>query len=171
MNWIVWRDKGLRVGPKGYLKTLRDAVGSRLLPVASAAACIRDEDGRILLLKRSDGDDLWGFPGGAIEPGESASEALMREVAEETGLRVRPVAVIGVYSDASYAFAYPNGDRVQPIVTFFECEVVGGTLAVDGEEIVGGRYFGSEGELPRMRPCCIAKAHDAFRFEGRAFFR
>lgn len=49
----------------------------------SVAACIRDEEGRILLLRRNDGDNLWGFPGGAMELGERAAEAVVREVYEE----------------------------------------------------------------------------------------
>jgi len=70
----------------------------------AAAACIRDKKGRILLLQRGDGKDLWGFPGGAIEPGERADEAAVREVHEEIGLKVEPVALIGVYSGPEYAF-------------------------------------------------------------------
>jgi mutator protein MutT len=154
-----------------YLARLRECVGHAPLLAPSAAACIRDEEGRILLLRRSDGDNLWGFPGGAIELGERATEAVVREVREETGLEVEPVALIGVYSGPEYAFAYPNGDQVQPVTIFFECRVVGGELWPDMEEILEARYFGPEDELPPMRPCCIAKAHDAFVFQDRAFFR
>jgi len=155
----------------GYLGRLRECVGHDLLLAPAAAACIRDDDGRILLLRRSDGENLWGFPGGAIEPGERAAGAVVREVREETGLEVEPVVLIGVYSGPEYAFAYPNGDRVQPVTIFFECRAVGGKLRPDMQEIIGGRYFGPEDELPPMRPCCVAKAHDAFVFQGQAFFR
>jgi mutator protein MutT len=154
-----------------YLSRLRECVGHDLLLSPAAAACIRDEAGRILLLRRSDGEDLWGFPGGAVEPGERADGAAAREVREEIGLEVEPVALIGVYSGPEYAFAYPNGDRVQPVTLFFECRAVGGELSLDMREIVGARYFGPGDELPPMRPCCVAKAQDAFAFQGRAFFR
>jgi 8-oxo-dGTP pyrophosphatase MutT (NUDIX family) len=103
------------MGATGYPGRLRECVGHDLLLSPAAAACIRDQAGRILLLQRSDGADLWGFPGGAIEPGERADEAVAREVREEIGLEVEPVALIGVYSGPEYAFAYPNGDRVQPV--------------------------------------------------------
>jgi len=159
------------MGATGYLARLRECVGHDLLLVPSAAACIRDEKGRILLLRRSDGADLWGFPGGAIEPGEQANEAVKREVYEEIGLRVEPVTLIGIYSSPDYAFAYPNGDLVQPVTSFFECRVVGGELQADMHEIIDARYYGLEDELPPMRPCCVDKAHDAFAFLGRAFFR
>jgi 8-oxo-dGTP pyrophosphatase MutT (NUDIX family) len=159
------------IGATGYLERLRKCVGHDLLLSPAAAACIRDEAGCILLLRRSDGEDLWGFPGGAIEPGERADEAAAREVREEIGLEIEPVALIGVYSSPEYAFAYPNGDRVQPVTLFFECRVLGGALRPDMREIVGARYFGPGDDLPPMRPCCVAKARDAFRFQGRAFFR
>jgi 8-oxo-dGTP pyrophosphatase MutT (NUDIX family) len=112
-----------------------------------------------------------GFPGGAIEPGERADEAVKREVYEEIGLRVEPVTLIGVYSSPEYAFAYPNGDQVQPVTSLFECRVVRGELRVDMHEIIEARYYGPEDQLPPMRPCWVDKAHDAFAFRGRAFFR
>ena len=159
------------MGATGYRGRLRECVGHDLLLIPAAAACIRDEEGRILLLRRSDGEDLWGFPGGAIEPGERADVAVAREVQEEIGLKVEPVALIGVYSGPEYIFAYPSGDQVQPVTMFYECRVVGGEHRPDMQEIVGARYFGPGDELPPMRPCCVAKARDAFVFDGRAYFR
>jgi 8-oxo-dGTP diphosphatase len=47
------------------------------------------KDGKILLIHRKkDGDEYWVFPGGGIEEGESADEAITREVREETDLEV-----------------------------------------------------------------------------------
>lgn len=106
-----------------------------------------------------------------MELGESADEAVVREVREETGLEIMPVALIGVYSSPDYSITYPNGDRVQAVIIFFECRVVGGTLRPDGDEILEARYFGPDDELPPMRPCCVAKARDAFAFDGQSFFR
>ncbi len=157
------------MGITDYLLRLRQCVGHDLLLGPSAAACIRDAEGRILLVRRSDGDNLWGFPGGAMEPGESVAETLVREVREETGLQVEPTMLIGVYSSPEYAFAYPNGDQVQPVTLFFECWVAGGKLEPDMKESLAARYFARD-ELPPMRPCCIAKASDAFAFRGQAFF-
>ena len=159
------------MGATGYLGRLRECVGHDLLQAPSAAACIRDEEGRILLVRRSDGDNLWSFPGGGMELGERAAETVVREVREEIGLEVEPVALIGVYSSPEYIFAYPNGDRVQPVIIFFECRGVGGELEPDMQEIIGWRYFGPQDELPPMHPCCVAKARDAFVFQGQAFFR
>jgi 8-oxo-dGTP diphosphatase len=52
----------------------------------SVKATIKDESGRILLLREKDGS--WELPGGGLEHGEDAKEALAREIAEETGLTV-----------------------------------------------------------------------------------
>lgn len=154
-----------------YMARLRECVGHDLLLVPVTGACIRDGEGRILLLRRSDGENLWGFPGGAIEPDERAADAVVREVREEIGLEVEPMELIGVYSAPEFTFAYPNGDCVQPVLVFFECRIVGGDLRPDYEEILDARYFGPDDVLPPMRPCCVAKARDAFAYRGRAFFR
>lgn len=159
------------MGMSAYMARLREGVGHGLLLVPAAVACVRDEGGRILLLRRSDGENLWGFPGGAMEPDERAADAVVREVREEIGLEVEPLELIGVYSAPEFAFAYPNGDRVQPVTLFFECRVVGGDLQPDQKEVWSARYFGPDDVLPPMRPCCVAKARDAFVYRGRAFFR
>jgi 8-oxo-dGTP diphosphatase len=55
------------------------------------AGVIRDARGRILLARRTEGRDLaglWEFPGGKHEPGESAEDALVRELHEELGIDV-----------------------------------------------------------------------------------
>jgi len=167
----IYAKEESEMGAADYIGCLRKCVGHDSLLIPSAAACIRDEEGRLLLLRRSDEEDLWGFPGGAMELGERVTETVVREVCEETGLEVEPVALIGVYSSPEYSFAYPNGDQVQVVVIFFECRVMGGELRPDMEEIIGARYFSHEDELPPMRPCCVAKAHDAFAFQGQAFYR
>ena len=55
-----------------------------------AGAVVRDEQGRLLLVRRGHepGLGVWSLPGGRLEPGESAAQAAAREVLEETGLEV-----------------------------------------------------------------------------------
>jgi 8-oxo-dGTP diphosphatase len=53
----------------------------------SVAAVVLDHEDRVLLAYDED-DSQWLAPGGAIEPGETLSEAACREVYEETGIRV-----------------------------------------------------------------------------------
>lgn len=67
--------------------------------VLSVKALIRDEKSRYLVVRRSrqslNNGGLWDFPGGKIDPGESFDQALLREIAEETGLQVELTRVLG----------------------------------------------------------------------------
>lgn len=59
-----------------------------------AVAVILDADGRILLSRRaadSHQGGLWEFPGGKVESGESLSQAMTRELAEELGITIGPL--------------------------------------------------------------------------------
>ena len=116
-----------------YLAGLREKVGTRLLLVPSVAAIVRNEDGEVLLMKSSDSRQ-WSLPGGAVDPGETPREAIVREVAEETGLVVQPVTVAAVLGGKEFRHTYPNGDLVEYAIVLFECRIDGGTLeAIDGE--------------------------------------
>lgn len=106
-------------------------MGHECLILNFAAACIRDEKGRVLLQKRGD-NKQWGFPGGLIEIGESADETVIREVKEETGLDIVINKMIGVYS--KYFYEYPNNDKAQTIGVFFDCSAVGGQVDIDYKE-------------------------------------
>lgn len=64
--------------------------------VPCVGAVVRDR-GRLLLVQRGHppGEGLWSLPGGRVEPGESETEAVAREVREETGLRVDVGPLVG----------------------------------------------------------------------------
>jgi 8-oxo-dGTP diphosphatase len=70
-------------------------VSTHLIPCVGAV--IRDDAGRLLLIKRGHepGKGLWSIPGGRVEAGESDAAAIVREVREETGLVVVPGPWIG----------------------------------------------------------------------------
>jgi 8-oxo-dGTP pyrophosphatase MutT (NUDIX family) len=121
-----------------YIRWIRARVGHEPILLNFAGAIIADGQGRVLLQRRGD-RDMWGLPGGALELGESAAEAVIREVREETGLEVRVERLVGVYT--KYFDTYPNGDQAQTIVFAFACSVVGGGLHVDGGETLELRYF------------------------------
>ena len=62
-----------------------------------AAAVIFDPEGRVLLVKENYDRRRWSLPGGAVEPGESDEDAVVREAVEETGVAVRIHHLIGSY--------------------------------------------------------------------------
>lgn len=95
-----------------------------------------DRLGRILLEKRSD-SGMWGLPGGAIDPGESIHQAALREVKEETGLEVRTIRLIGVYSEPSQRIVvYPDNGDVRHLVDItLEAEIISGELTISPESL------------------------------------
>jgi ADP-ribose pyrophosphatase YjhB (NUDIX family) len=127
---------------------------------------------RGVLLQQRDDNRLWGLPGGAVEPGESVAEALVREVREETGLEVEPLRVIGVYSapENHQIVTYPDGNVIHYVSTAFECRIVGGTL-VCGEESLALEWFDPERLPPDLLPMSRIRIRDALARELRAFFR
>ena len=131
-----------------YIRWLRDRVGHSQIILNFAGCAVLDADGKVLLQRRGDRErDVWGFPGGAVELGESVAEAAVREVAEETGLIVEVRELLGIYS--KYRDAYPNGDSAQPITTFFIAEPIAGDLRGDGRESIALDFFGGD-DLPTL---------------------
>lgn len=65
--------------------------------VPCVGAIVHDAAGRLLLVRRANepGRGLWSLPGGRVEPGEVERAAVVREVAEETGLMVVPGRCVG----------------------------------------------------------------------------
>jgi mutator protein MutT len=131
-----------------YIQWIREQVGHQPIILNFAAAFILNEQGKILLQKRED-SHKWGLPGGAIELGESAEDAMHREVLEETGLRVSVEDFLGVYTQ--YFDEYPNGDQAQSIAFFFICSIESGTLRIDVDdgETLDLQFF-SPASAPRL---------------------
>lgn len=113
-------------------------MGHEKIILVFAGGCIFNAQGEVLLQKRADSNQ-WGFPGGAIEIGETPQMAAVREVKEETGLDVEAGKLIGIYTDCD--MKYPNGDQAQSICIAFEMKVIGGELLCDQEESLELRYF------------------------------
>ena len=131
-----------------YLERLREAVGKDLLIVPGAAGIVRDAHGRVLVLERSD-DGQWDLPAGASDPGETPAETVEREVREESGLEVRAIRIAGVFGGREFRHTYPDGSRVEALVTVFECEWIGGELRHDDGEASAARFFAPH-EMPRL---------------------
>jgi ADP-ribose pyrophosphatase YjhB (NUDIX family) len=137
----------------------------------AASAIIRDGAGRVLLIRRAGGEG-WSLPGGGMEPGETIADCVVREAYEETGLRVEPLRLVGVYSDPAFQHVtYPNGDQMHYVSFSFECRVVGGLLEPDGDESVEVAYV-APGALPEsIWPGHIIRIQDALAGRESAFYR
>jgi len=133
-------------GKQNYIQWIREKVGQDLIFINFSGGIVCNEHNEVLLQKRGDSDS-WGFPGGAMELGESAEESAIREIFEETGLKVKVEHLIGVYT--KYVHQYSSGDKAQTITFFFKCKPVDGELAIDGKETLELRYF-PKGELPEL---------------------
>jgi len=86
---------------------------------SAVAGLMVDADGRMLFIRRErdPARGKLGMPGGFVDPGESAEEALRREVREEVGLEVREVRYL-----ASFANHYPYAGVTYPTLDlFFTC--------------------------------------------------
>ncbi|RXZ81953.1 NUDIX domain-containing protein [Paenibacillaceae bacterium] len=129
-----------------YIKWIRNKVGHDMIFLNFSGAIIRDEEGAVLLQRRSD-KNLWGFPGGAMELGESAEETAIREVEEETSLIITIESLIGVYT--KYFDEYPSGDKAQTIAFFYRGRIKGGQLATSNNESLELKFFQPD-EIPEL---------------------
>ena len=101
-------------------------------------------DGRILLVQEK-ADGRWCMPGGWADVGELPSEMVAREAVEESGLRVAPRRIVGVYD------ANRMGERLEFFHAYkvvFLCDILGGEPRA-GDETLAAEFFPFE-ELPPL---------------------
>jgi ADP-ribose pyrophosphatase YjhB (NUDIX family) len=81
--------------------------------VPSVNVVVASDGGDILLIRRSDNDN-WALPGGAIDLGESVTQAAIRETKEETGIDCEITGLVGIYTDPKHIILYTsNGEARQ----------------------------------------------------------
>lgn len=107
------------------------------------SATIFDVDRQRVLLTRRVDNGRWCLPGGGMDAGEDVTETCVREVWEETGLRVRVTRLLGVYSSPHRIIEYADGNRFQIVALNFEAEPVGGALGLSDETTEVG-YFSQD---------------------------
>lgn len=131
-----------------YVASMRSRIGNDLLLLPGVTAVIRDDDRFLLARHRHSG--LWSLIGGGVEPGEEPVAALLREVLEETGARVRVRGIVGVYGGEPMMVTYPNGDQVGYVTTAFDCELLSAATP-DLEELLELGWFSRDAipSLPR----------------------
>jgi 8-oxo-dGTP diphosphatase len=96
--------------------------------IFSAGGIVFNNVGQVLLTKagslRDESKKHWAFPKGHIDPGETSTEAALREVKEETGVEAKIISKVG---DSKYTFAY-NGEKIFKVASYFLMEYISGEL-------------------------------------------
>lgn len=130
-----------RVPTPDYIAELRGVWGHRplLLPGVSGVV-LRGDPGReqVLLVQRAD-SGRWSVPAGIVEPGEQPADCLVRELWEETRVRVTVERLVSLVADAE--ITYPNGDRCQYISMTFRCSYSAGDATVGDDESLAVGWF------------------------------
>ncbi len=149
---------GHRVGKNGTIRV-------------GCSAVIFDKDREKILLTRREDNNQWCLPSGGMESGESASEACIREVDEETGLQVEIKRLIGVYTTADELIVYQDGNKIQLVALCFEVEIVGGELRLSCETTEYGYFSYQEMQELDMLLNHAQRIKDAYSGEMTTFIR
>ena len=117
----------------GYMAEIRKLVGKRTVIQCAASIICIDQEGQILLGKRSD-DHKWGYAGGAVEIDEYVEDCAKRELFEEMGLIADELQFFYINSGPEAHHIYPNGDEVSNVEIIYICRHWRGELKpLDGE--------------------------------------
>ena len=142
----------------------------------------------LLLIRRGTPPGLgqWSLPGGRVEPGETMAEAVVREVAEETGWKVEVGRLIGVYSDpesnvVDYSFkksgqrkgAGPDGGdrRVQIVNLCFHAEAVEAGEMTTPDETLEMGFFAADALPQPFVPIHAIRIEDGLAKRAEAAVR
>ncbi len=153
------------------VKVIRgDRVGKQGRLAVGCSAVVLDSTGKILLIRRAD-NGRWAVPGGYMEPGESVTEACVREVWEETGIRVRVGRLTGVYNSPHIMVEYPDGNRFQLVMLCFAAEPVEGDLRTSEETTEVGYFSRADVENMDMSGFNRQRIDDALAGQETSFVR
>jgi ADP-ribose pyrophosphatase YjhB (NUDIX family) len=146
---------------KAFLDLFAQERGYATPKVDVRGAAFRDD--RILLVREKI-DGGWTLPGGWADPCQSASEAVVREVFEESGFEVRAVKLAAVYDRSKHPHQPPMPWHLYKM--FFLCEITGGQ-AKESYETTGVDFFAEDAIPPlsisRTLPFQIARLFDHYR--------
>jgi 8-oxo-dGTP diphosphatase len=111
--------------------------------VTSVVAVILDDDGQVLLTRRSVAPfkGEWVMPGGKIDLGEPIAKALQREVMEEVGLKVEVEDIIDVFEHVT-----PGEDNYHFIILYYLCRPLSCDISHNQDEVAEARWV-AQGEL------------------------
>ena len=129
--------------------------------IVAAGALVKNTQGQVLLIKSPRYED-WEFPGGQVEEGETITNALEREVFEETGIVVHVKSLVGIYSNT----------RKPPIVNMdFICEYVSGEPKTSPESTQVEWVSGEEALARVKREVIYRRLRNLMEFSGEVSYR
>jgi 8-oxo-dGTP pyrophosphatase MutT (NUDIX family) len=148
---------------ESYLGRVRTSVGDAdTLLFVGARGVILDEQGRLLLIQRSD-NRRWAIPAGAMELGESMEDCAVREVWEETGLTPTSLTPFAFYT--SYTYTNEWGHTYQQILMSFRVHTWEGELQRQTDESVDAGFFPLEALPGPASPIIAETLADLAEFE------
>jgi ADP-ribose pyrophosphatase YjhB (NUDIX family) len=101
--------------------------------VPSVNVVVTNEAGDVLLIQRSDNGN-WAIPGGAIDLGESLTQAAIRETREESGITCEITGIVGIYTDPQHVVLYTsNGEARQEFSIVLTAQAVNGEPTLSDE--------------------------------------
>ncbi|AGZ40503.1 NUDIX domain-containing protein [Actinoplanes friuliensis] len=155
---------------ESYIGGLRTLAGDdRVLISIGAHSLVRDPQGRIALIQRSD-DRTWALPGGTIELGETLRDCAVREVREECGLIAHSVTPFGLYTRAKDWSPNVFGHRYQHIALLCRVDSYEGEILRETDESVDAGWF-SPDALPEGTGGLVLRAlEDLAAFERNGVF-
>lgn len=118
--------------------------------------------GKILLVQENLDGGRWTLPGGWVDVGESPSQAVIREIYEESGYETKAVKLLAVYDRNHPRHGHPPQPH-HSYKLFFRCEVVGGAPR-ESYETSGAQFFG-EHEIPELSLYRVVPSQIASFFE------
>ncbi len=148
-----------------------ERIGKTAALRVGCAAIIFDETGEKILLTRRADNGAWCLPGGGMETGESAAEACIREIWEETGLTVVVTRLIGVYSSPHRITVYNDGNRFQFVSFAFEAQIVAGEPGLSDEVTEVGFFTRTEIAAINLMANHRERVEDAYAQQAAAFLR
>lgn len=101
--------------------------------VPGASAAVRDDRGRLLLVRRED-TGTWALPGGIFELDETIAQCAARETREEAGVEIEVTGLVGIYTDPRHVALLDDGRAIQPLGVCFHARHVSGEARPDGVE-------------------------------------
>lgn len=154
-----------------YIWSLRKQVGSRLLLVPGAQVLLVDGAGHGLFQRRRD-NRVWELPAGSCEEDGGFADTAVRELAEETGLRVREADLVPFASLSDpgiHTLAYPNGDRVHCFALCFTARRWSGELRPEAAEVTAAAFFDLKAPPQPLHPptAVVLRLYEEFISTGR----